>query len=115
MAAIDDEVGALAERQQRLEHALESLLLLRLGRTEEALAATESALPLAEAMEYRPMVWQLLAARAAALAALGRDDEAEADRRAALGIVRDLATTIEDEELRRGYLGSADVAAIANK
>jgi class 3 adenylate cyclase/tetratricopeptide (TPR) repeat protein len=116
-------LDVLAEHAERLTlrprsvliAELRSRVLLRLGRAEEALAATESALPLAEAMEYRPMVWQLLAARAAALAALGRDDEAEADRRAALGIVRDLATTIEDEELRRGYLGRAEVAAIANE
>ena len=114
-----DEVGAHAERQwlrPRLAMIAElrSRVLLLAGRTEEALATAEAALPLAEAMAYRPMVWRLLAARAAALAALGRDDEAQTDRRAALAIVRELAATVEDDELRQGFLDSAEVAAIAN-
>jgi tetratricopeptide (TPR) repeat protein len=92
---------------------LRSRALLRLGRPEEALAAADEALPLAEAMRYRPMVWRLRAARAAALASLGRHEEAAAARGAAAALVRELAESIEDEALRRGFLANADVAAVA--
>jgi hypothetical protein len=92
---------------------LRSRVLLRLGRATEALAAADAALPLAEEMRYRPMIWRLRAARAAALAALGRHEEAAADRRVADAIVRELAASIDDEELLHGFLASPEVAMLA--
>ncbi len=111
LAAIHaDERGSRPRQTAIAEQRSRALLLL--GRAEEAVAAADAALPLAEAMQYHPMVWRLRAARAAALAALGRPEAAAVDRRAAAAIVRELAATIEDEELQRGFLASQDVSAL---
>jgi hypothetical protein len=59
------------------------------------------------------MVWRLRAARAAALTALGRDEEAAAERHAAATIVGELAASIDDVDLRNGFLASPEVVALA--
>jgi len=91
-----------------------SRALLRLGRAEEAVAAVDAVLPLTDQLGIRTLLWRLYAARSAALAALGRDDEASADRRTASRIVHWMAATIEDEELKSGFLADPEVAAITN-
>jgi hypothetical protein len=65
-------------------------------------------------MGYRQMIWRLRAARAAAMAALGRNDEAAGDRHTAATIIRELALSIHDEELRDGFLASPEVMTLTS-
>ena len=89
-----------------------SRALLHLGRADEAVAAVDAVLPLTEQLGIRSLLWRLYAARAAALAALGRHGEAASDRRTASTIVHELAATVEDEELRNGFLADPEVIAL---
>jgi tetratricopeptide (TPR) repeat protein len=81
--------------------------LLQLGRPAEVVALADGALRMAWEMGYRPMVWRLQGARARALAALGRTHEATQEHEAAATLVRTLAQSIPDPELKRGFLSRA--------
>jgi tetratricopeptide (TPR) repeat protein len=98
--------GGVAEARSRA--------LLRLGRAEEARDAAESVLALVEEKGCRPLHWRLLAARGAALAALGQQDAAASDRAAAAEIVWELAASIDDEALRAGFLAQPEVQTIVS-
>jgi class 3 adenylate cyclase len=118
LARVDQEAVRAHEQGRRPRWTaiaeLRSRVLLRLDRAEEAVGAVDAALPLAEEMGYRQMIWRLRAARAAAMAALGRNDEAAGDRHTAATIIRELALSIHDEELRDGFLASPEVMTLTS-
>ena len=89
-----------------------SRALRQLGRAEEAIAAVDAVLMLTEELGIRTVLWRLYGSRAAALTALGRHDEAALDREAAAAIVFQMADTIDDEDLKAGFLIDREVAAI---
>jgi len=91
---------------------LQARVLLRLDRPEEVVALADSALQMAEEMNYQPMVWRLRADKAQALAMLGRAEEAAAEYETAAGLIRQLAETIADAELKRGFLSNPEVSSI---
>jgi tetratricopeptide (TPR) repeat protein len=97
-------LAAIAEARSRV--------LLQLGRPAEANAATDDALEFVQERGLVPLGWRLHAARAAALTALDRPGEAAAEWASAATIVRQLASSIPDDELRAGYLTCPDVAAV---
>lgn len=75
------------------------------GCTEEALARAEHGLELAERMGLRPLATQLASTAAAALHALGRDDEAAEMSDRARATIEDLADLITDPDRRETYRG----------
>jgi hypothetical protein len=82
--------------------------LVALGRPSEALSFASDGLVLAEEKGYLPLVWQLLAVRGRALAAMDQPENAERERNAATALVRTLAETIDSAEHRRGFLAYAN-------
>jgi len=90
---------------------IQTRALLRLGRPDEALTVVNAALPIAREMGGLPLVWRLLALKATALARLDPPSEAGLASAAAGEVIQSVAQTIDDAELRRGFLESPDVAA----
>ncbi|MBW2365094.1 MAG: hypothetical protein JRF25_08520 [Deltaproteobacteria bacterium] len=96
-----EEIGFKLEWIPALE--LKLRILLSLDRFDEALKLADVALQQAEQTNYRPMQWRILAGRANAKAAMGDSVGAAEDYVAAARIIDDLAATIPDAELRRGF------------
>jgi tetratricopeptide (TPR) repeat protein len=114
-------IGALEDALSRAHSALECALerdamhekasallvaaqsLVGLGRPSEALGFASEGLTLAQEKGYVPLMWQLLAVRARALAT-DQPENAERDRKAATALVRELAEGIHSPEQRRGFL-----------
>jgi hypothetical protein len=67
---------------------------------------------MAEGLGYRPLLWRIRAAKAQALETLGDGEAAAQEYRVAAEIVHELAETIPDAELRRGFLADAFVSSI---
>jgi hypothetical protein len=82
-------------------------LLLRLQRPGDAVALADRALRLAEEMSYNQMLWRIRAARAQARKALGDEAGASEDHQAAATVIRTLAQTVPDEELRNAFTAKA--------
>src|SRR5207244_4789947 len=89
---------------------LKARALLALGRPAEALVEVDGALPLADELRLASMRWRLRAARARALDALDRSAEAAAERAAVSALLAELAATIDDDDLRRTFVASAEGA-----
>jgi class 3 adenylate cyclase/tetratricopeptide (TPR) repeat protein len=87
-------------------------ILLRLDRPTDVVVLADDVLRIAEKMSYRPMLWRIRAAKAEALRTLGNGAEAAEESHAAAGVIRELAETIPDAELRRDFLTRASGAAI---
>jgi tetratricopeptide (TPR) repeat protein len=87
-------------------------ILLRLGRPQEALDLTGTALRLTEDMATAPLTWRILAARAEALATLGDSDRAVQTYTSASEVILTLVETVGDETLKEGFLANTQVAAI---
>jgi tetratricopeptide (TPR) repeat protein len=102
--------GARPSRAAALE--LELRALLELNRPAEALPLAEEGLRLATEMSYRPMEWRLHAAKAQALGKLGETDAAAQEYERAAAILRELADTIPDAELRQGFLADPLAASV---
>ena len=86
-------------------------IVLRLHRPAEAVALANEALRAAEEMHYLPMVWRLSAAKAQALTRLGQTAEAAQASQAAAAVLRQLAATIPDADLKHGFLSNPLVAS----
>jgi len=109
--------AADAERSGNRETWLQSLelklrVLLALGRNDEALTAADEALHPAEEFDYRSLLWRIRAARAQARMTLGDQDGATEDYRASADMIRKIAETIPDADLRHGFENSALVTPI---
>jgi tetratricopeptide (TPR) repeat protein len=87
-------------------------ILLRLNRQADAVALADEALRAAEEMHYLPMVWRLSAAKAQALISLGNTAEAAQASQVAAAVIRQLAETIPDADLKHGFLSNPLVASI---
>jgi tetratricopeptide (TPR) repeat protein len=111
------EAGGLATAigyRPQLVGALEvqARVLLQLRRPVEAISIADRALQIATEIDYLPMVWRVSAARAQALEELGQAGAANQSWQAAAAIIQRLAGTIQDHELRQGFLSDPQVAAI---
>jgi class 3 adenylate cyclase/tetratricopeptide (TPR) repeat protein len=115
-----DPAGAIAaadevlERRERLgigQFAADALLLrgralAAAGKVQEAASALRQARAEAERLERRLLLWEVLAELARAIS-----DRAEAEqlRTEARELVREVAASVDDEELRASFLARADV------
>ena len=93
-----------------LEAAARVLLLLQ--RPAEAQALCEKALAIATTLDYLPMIWRLQATMAQALELLGQPAAATREVRAARAVLDTMAATIDDPELKRGFLADPLVVSI---
>jgi predicted ATPase len=109
-AAVATEHGSVPARLVALEARCRAYL--GLGRLAEALALADAALAEACSIGARPRVWRIQAIRFTALTELGREDEAASAASDAAETIQAIAQTVDDVELRRGFLASPDVAAI---
>jgi class 3 adenylate cyclase/tetratricopeptide (TPR) repeat protein len=90
-------------------------IFLRLARLDEALASADEALGLAEKMHALPYAWRAQQTRGDVLQSLGRDAEATEARQAAAAIVRQIADSIPDSEIRETFLAGERVAMVLNQ
>ena len=92
---------------------LESQVHLHSGEYEKAIASTKLGLSLAQSMDYKPLIWRLLARRIRAFQGLGQNDQAQLEREEAAEVIREMAACISDEGLRTKFLSSSAIASIA--
>ena len=77
---------------------------------DDALKTLDEGILEAQQTTYRSMLWRLYACRSKVRTALGDQNGAEEDNRLAASIIKDLANTIPDQELRQGFeIGSNQV------
>ena len=105
-----EERGRRPEKISAVE--LQMRILLQLNRPGDVPELADAALRTAEEISYQPMVWRLRAARAQALATLGRAGEAAQEYEAAAGVILKLTETIGDADLKRGFLSSPLVSSV---
>jgi class 3 adenylate cyclase/tetratricopeptide (TPR) repeat protein len=86
---------------------LQLRILLRLDMPTDVVALADDALRIAEKISYGQMIWRIRAAKAQALRALGHDAEAAEASHRAEAVIRELAATIPDEELKSNFLARA--------
>jgi len=98
-----DEVTVLELQMRILECA---------ARAAEITPLADTAIRMAREMDYRTMLWRVRAAKSRALRALGRAEEAERERCAAVAIIWELADTIRDVRLRSGFLLDGAVSSV---
>jgi tetratricopeptide (TPR) repeat protein len=81
-------------------------ILLASGAPDASLEVLQQAEALAQEMGMRPIVWQIHASAAQALAASGRMEEMERRLTAARNVILDIASQFDEQELRDAYLRS---------
>jgi len=91
---------------------LQSQILLRLNRPDDVIPLVEIGIRTAEEKGYRPLQWRLRAAKAQALRLNGDTAGAVQEYKAAALIVRDLAETIGDDQLKRSFLSHPSVSLV---
>ncbi|MCB0032655.1 MAG: AAA family ATPase [Anaerolineales bacterium] len=79
------------------------------GDAVQAIEHLEEALALAQEMELLGEVWPILGELGKLYGELGKEDEARAAYGEAAVIIHHLAETIDDEELRKGFLSAASI------
>jgi tetratricopeptide (TPR) repeat protein len=87
-------------------------VLLRLGRPGDVISLADEVLQMAEEMGYRAMAWRIRATKAQARGMLGDEQAARQEYELAAAIIRELAHTIPDAELKYNYLSNAFVSSI---
>lgn len=104
------------EKARRPDHiaALELQLrvLLRLDRPRDVVALADEGIRMAEEVSYLPMVWRIRAAKARALEMLGEDDAVAQEYEAAAAVLRELAHSIGNAELKQGFMSNPLVSPI---
>jgi tetratricopeptide (TPR) repeat protein len=101
----DDQKTHVLDRVSLL--IVQARIALRLGRLEDAIQLTESALGVARRTGALPLTWRIHAVRADIFDALGVDLAASEARESAEQIVRLLAANVPDPQLRAGFLSNA--------
>jgi tetratricopeptide (TPR) repeat protein len=93
---------------------LQARILLRLQRSNEALALCDEALTTATEIGQLPTIWRLHATKAQVLEGLGEGEAARRERQSARAIIQKLAANIQESEVRAGYLADPLIASILN-
>jgi tetratricopeptide (TPR) repeat protein len=86
--------------------------LLGLDRPGDVIPLAEETIQVAQEQGYRPLVWRMQAAQAQALEMLGDAEAATEAYQAAAALIRELADTIPDTALRRGFMSNTRVSSI---
>jgi tetratricopeptide (TPR) repeat protein len=90
-----------------LNHELKGMALAKLGRVDEAIGATKTAISLADDIHFQPVRW----ASRHQLAELYRQNDCEQEAKnsssEAEHIIQAIATSLEDESLRVTFLNAA--------
>ena len=105
-----EEDGRRPDHVSALE--LQSRILLRLDRHKDATALADAGIQMAEEMSYLSMLWRVRAAKAQAIAMLGNNEEASQEYEAAAAVIRKVADTIPNAELKQGFMSSPLVSSI---
>jgi tetratricopeptide (TPR) repeat protein len=87
-------------------------VLLALKRYQDVIVLADEAVETANEMGFQIMLWRILASRADAHEQLGDSDVAVADRQASAEVLKALAESITDLELRNGFVTNPQVASI---
>jgi hypothetical protein len=113
---VDGYLALAKERHQRPDVLvgtdLKLRVLLALDRCAEAAALADDALGLADQLGHAAMAWRIRWARAQALGRLGDAAGSARDATEAASIIRGLAATVHDLDLRRRYLAHPAVASV---
>ncbi|MCP4536628.1 MAG: AAA family ATPase [Chloroflexi bacterium] len=91
---------------------LQLRVLLKLDRPGEMIALADKGAQMAEQMACRPLMWRVQAAKAQSLALLGDDGAAAQEYKTAAAIVRDLANTIGDAQLKQSFTSNSSVSLV---
>jgi tetratricopeptide (TPR) repeat protein len=94
---------------------LQLRVLLELGKSGEVIPLADKGVRMAEEMAYRPLVWRLRAAKAQALAQLGDAGAAAQEYEAAAAVVRKLADTIGDPQLKQSFMSNSSVSSVLER
>jgi tetratricopeptide (TPR) repeat protein len=110
--ALAEEALPLAEtsvirKYVALNHELRGMALAKLGRVDEAIGATETAISLADAIQYQPIRWAGRNQLAELYRQNGREQEAKNTSSEAGYIIKTIADALEDETLRAIFLNGA--------
>ena len=90
-----------------LNHQLRGRALAASGNYDQAIAALEAAVSLADTIQYQPIRWSSRYQLAELYRQLGDEQEAQRSSSEAGGIVQTIADAIEDKTLRKVFLESA--------
>jgi tetratricopeptide (TPR) repeat protein len=90
-----------------LNHELWGKALAILGRVDQAIGATETAISLADAIQYQPTRWASRIQLAELYRQNGREQEAKQTSSEAGHIIKTIADALEDETLRATFLNRA--------
>lgn len=91
---------------------LQARILLQWQQPAAALTLVDQALPIATELGYLSLTWRIQATRAQALEVIGQTATAIQEWQRAAAIIEQLAATIEDRELQRGFMADPWVGAI---
>jgi DNA-binding SARP family transcriptional activator len=89
---------------------LQLQILLRLDRPEDVIPLVDEGIRTAEEMGYPALLWRFRAVKAQAMEMLGDDRIAAQEYEAAAVIVRELADTISDPQLKRSFVSNASLS-----
>jgi hypothetical protein len=89
---------------------LQLQILLELDRPEDVIPLVDEGIRTAEEMGYPALLWRFRAVKAQAMEMLGDDTIAAQEYEAAAGIVRELAHTISDPQLKRSFVSNASLS-----
>jgi len=104
------EIGLRPKCVSALE--LRSRVLLQLNKPKDVLAHADAGVRMAQEMSCVPMIWRLRASKAQALEMLGETDAATQEYEAAAAIIRQLADSIPDAEVKQIFMSNPLVSPI---
>jgi len=90
-----------------LNHELKGMALAELGKVDEAIGATKTAISLADDIHYQPIRWASRLQLAELYRQNGREQESKNISSEAEHIIQTIASSLEDEKLRVTYLNTA--------
>ena len=91
---------------------LQLRVLLRLGRYKDVVTLADTGIRVSEGIGYLPMMWRIRSAKAQALKMLGNVSSAVQEYKAAAVVIRKLADTIKDEQLRQAFMSNTLISSI---
>ena len=94
---------------------LQVWILLKLDPPEEVIPLVDRGIRTAEEMGYRPLLWRLRAAKAQAIEIQGDGELAAQEYAAAAVIVRKLADSIADPQLKQSFMSNASVSLVLDR